>query len=133
MLDQIRSNSQSFGVKLAFGIIILVFVFWGIGSLTDTGSINVVAMVNNQPITFQQFETAYRQAEEQEKKEKEVAERKALAAEVDAARKAFTEAQKNYHDKLAAFVDKYHTYHYSTSDPDEVPTLFDIFNKIFPF
>ena len=66
MLDQIRSNSQSFGVKLAFGIIILVFVFWGIGSLTDTGSINVVAMVNNQPITFQQFETAYRQAEEQE-------------------------------------------------------------------
>ena len=35
-----------------------------------------------------------------EKKEKEVAERKALAAEVDAARKAFTEAQKNYHDKL---------------------------------
>ena len=66
MLDQIRSNSQSFGVKLAFGIIILVFVFWGIGSLTDTGSINVVAMVNNQPITFQQFEMAYRQAEEQE-------------------------------------------------------------------
>ena len=32
MLDLIRSNSQSFGVKLAFGIIILVFVFWGIGS-----------------------------------------------------------------------------------------------------
>lgn len=68
-----------------------------------------------------------------EKKEKEVAERKALAAEVDAARKALTEAQKNYHDKLAAFVDKYHTYHYSTSDPDEVPTLFDVFSKIFPF
>ena len=68
-----------------------------------------------------------------EKKEKEMAERKALAAEVDTARKALTEAQKNYHDKLSAFVDKYHTYHYSTSNPDEIPTLFDLFNKIFPF
>ena len=68
-----------------------------------------------------------------EKKEKEIAERKALAAEVDEARKALTEAQKNYRDKLGAFVDKYHTYHYSTSNPDEIPTLFDIFNKIFPF
>lgn len=65
MLDLIRSNSQSFGVKLAFGIIILVFVFWGIGSITDTGSVNVVAMVNGQPITFQTFEMAYRRAEEQ--------------------------------------------------------------------
>ena len=64
MLDLIRSNSQSFGVKLAFGIIILVFVFWGIGSITDTGSVNVVAMVNGQPITFQTFEMAYRRAEE---------------------------------------------------------------------
>lgn len=68
-----------------------------------------------------------------EKKEKEMAERKALAAEVDTARKAYVEAQKAYHDKLAAFVDKYHTYHYSTSNPDEIPTLFDLFNKIFPF
>lgn len=65
MLDLIRSNSQSFGVKLAFGIIILVFVFWGIGSITDTGSVNVVAMVNGHPITFQTFEMAYRRAEEQ--------------------------------------------------------------------
>ena len=66
-----------------------------------------------------------------EKKEKEIAERKALAAEVDTARKALTEAQKAYRDKLTTFVNKYHTYHYSTSDPDEVPTLFDIFDKIF--
>ena len=32
MLDGIRANAQSWGVKLAFGIIIIVFVFWGIGS-----------------------------------------------------------------------------------------------------
>ena len=35
MLDYIRSNAQSFGVKVAFAIIILVFMFWGVGSLTD--------------------------------------------------------------------------------------------------
>ena len=29
MLDLIRANAQSWGVKIAFGIIILVFVFWG--------------------------------------------------------------------------------------------------------
>ena len=66
-----------------------------------------------------------------EKKEKEVAERKAMAEEVDAARKAMIEAQKTYKDKLSAFVNKYHTYHYSTSNPDEVPTLFDIFDNLF--
>lgn len=64
MLNYIRSNAQSFGVKLAFGIIILVFVFWGVGSLTDRGTVNVVAVVNGDPILFQQFEQAYRNAEE---------------------------------------------------------------------
>ena len=34
MLDLIRANAQSWGVKIAFGIIILVFVFWGVGGLT---------------------------------------------------------------------------------------------------
>ena len=73
-----------------------------------------------------------------EQKEKAAAERKALAAEVDEARKAYSDAcktcsvaQKAYKEKLSAFVDKYHTYHYSTSDPSEVPTLFDIFDKFF--
>lgn len=64
MLNYIRSNAQSFGVKLAFGIIILVFVFWGVGSLTDRATVNVVAVVNGDPILFQQFEQAYRNAEE---------------------------------------------------------------------
>lgn len=64
MLDIIRSNSQSFWVKVAFGVIILVFVFWGVGSFTDTGNVNIVGTVNDEPITYQQFETAYRRAEE---------------------------------------------------------------------
>ncbi len=62
MLDYIRSNSQSFGVKLAFGLIILVFVFWGVGSLQSTSPTTIVASVNDEPITVIAFERAYMQA-----------------------------------------------------------------------
>ncbi len=64
MLDYIRSNAQSFGVKLAFGIIILVFVFWGVGSLNEGDTVNLVATVNGDAITARDFEIAYRRAEE---------------------------------------------------------------------
>ena len=65
MLDSIRSNAQSFWVKAAFGVIILVFVFWGVGSFTDMDTSKVVATVNGEPILIQHFERAYRDAEEQ--------------------------------------------------------------------
>lgn len=64
MLDSIRSSAQSFGVKIAFGLIILVFVFWGIGNFNDRDYSNVVAMVNGEPIVAQEFERAYQNAEE---------------------------------------------------------------------
>ena len=62
-----------------------------------------------------------------EKKEKELAERKALAGEVDTARKAYLEAQKVYREKLEGFCKKYGTYHYTVENGDEIPSLFDIF------
>ncbi len=63
MLDGMRSNAQSWGVKLAVGLIILVFVFWGIGSVqSPTG---VVAEVNGSQITMREFQRAYsRQVQE---------------------------------------------------------------------
>lgn len=64
MLEYIRSNSQSLGVKLAFGLIILVFIFWGVGSMKDRGTGSLVATVNGEPITIRDFELAYRNAEE---------------------------------------------------------------------
>lgn len=66
-----------------------------------------------------------------EKKEKEAAERKVAAEKVEAARQEMVKAQKVYQEALNAFVEKYHTYHFSTSDPTDIPTLFDVFNKIF--
>lgn len=55
MLDIIRANAQSWGVKIAFGIIIVVFVFWGVGGLTGSPS-TVALTVNDRPVTVQEFQ-----------------------------------------------------------------------------
>ena len=68
-----------------------------------------------------------------EKKEKALAERKAAAEKVEAARKAFNEARKTYHAELESFCKKYGTYHYTTDGKDDVPSLFDLFDNIFKF
>ena len=52
MLDYIRGSAQSLWVKLAFGIIILVFVFWGIGNMQNSPA-TVAAVVNGEPILAQ--------------------------------------------------------------------------------
>lgn len=62
-----------------------------------------------------------------EKKEKEAADRKAMATEVETARKAMTEAQKVYKEKLEAFCKKYGTWHTSISN-SEIPSLFNLFD-----
>lgn len=54
MLDLIRHRAQSWGVKIIFGIIILVFVFWGVGSVNQS-SPNVAALVNDKPISVADF------------------------------------------------------------------------------
>lgn len=59
MLDGMRSGAHSLAIKLAFGLIILVFIFWGIGS--NTSRSGVVALVNNEPITINEFQQAYNQ------------------------------------------------------------------------
>lgn len=64
MLEYIRQSAQSFWVKVAFGVIILVFVFWGVGNFNDRDYSNVVAVVNGEPIVALQFEKAYQNAEE---------------------------------------------------------------------
>ena len=64
MLEVIRSNAQSWGVKIAFGIIILVFVFWGVGGLTG-GPSTVILTVNGDPVTIQEFQRKYEQLEQQ--------------------------------------------------------------------
>ena len=68
-------------------------------------------------------------AELKEKKEKEVAERKAAAEKVEVARKAMITAQKAYRDELEGFCKKYGTYHWSSKNFDDIPSLFSLFDK----
>ncbi len=63
MLDVIRQNAQSWGVKIAFGLIIIVFVFWGVGSMGNQSS-HVLAMVGETPLTLSAYEEQYREAAE---------------------------------------------------------------------
>lgn len=60
MLESIRNNAQSWGVKLLFAIIVLVFVFWGVGSFRDSDR-RVVAQVDGQEIGMQEFVQRYQQ------------------------------------------------------------------------
>lgn len=57
MLEYIRRSAESWGVKLLFGIIIIVFVFWGAGSYNDQQT-SVVAKVNDQTILYKEYNTA---------------------------------------------------------------------------
>ena len=66
-----------------------------------------------------------------QKKEQAIAERKAAAEKVDAVRQEYLKAQKAYHEELSKFCQKYGTYHYSTKNADEVPSLFDFLENIF--
>jgi peptidyl-prolyl cis-trans isomerase D len=58
MLDILRKNAQSWMVKVLFGLIVIVFVFWGVGSFRS-GDRTVVAMVNDAPILVRDYLEAY--------------------------------------------------------------------------
>lgn len=69
---------------------------------------------------------------EKERKEKELAEQTAKAAErkadaerVEAARKEMVAAQNTYREEIDKFCKKWKSYHFSTTDVKEIPTLFN--------
>ena len=55
MATSIGKLSKSFFVKLLVGIIILPFVFWGMGDVFRGGSQNVIATVDSNKISTQEF------------------------------------------------------------------------------
>lgn len=58
MLDVLRDNAQSWIVKVLFAAIVIVFVFWGVGSFTGDRD-GVLAVVNDKPIKINDFVRAY--------------------------------------------------------------------------
>lgn len=59
MLDAMRKRSSSMVLKVLFGIIAIVFIFWGFGT-TQANRMEVAARVNDEVITRRQFDRAYR-------------------------------------------------------------------------
>ena len=55
MLTAIGKFSKSFFIKLLVGIIILPFIFWGMGDVFRGGNQNVVASVGSEKINTQEF------------------------------------------------------------------------------
>ena len=55
MLTSIGKISKSFFVKLLVGIIILPFVFWGMGDVFRGGNQNVIASIDSEKISTQEF------------------------------------------------------------------------------
>lgn len=58
MLDFLRKGTQSTAVKLLFAVIIIVFVFWGVGTFRAQ-RVDVLAKVNGEPITLNEYRALY--------------------------------------------------------------------------
>lgn len=62
MLKVLRKNYQSIWIKGAFAAIVVVFVFWGIGSV-GAGRLDVAVRVDDDVVTAKEFNRAYQLAQ----------------------------------------------------------------------
>ena len=64
MLNLMRKNAGTWLIKILLGAIVLVFVFWGVGSFRDQGA-GRVASVNGDPIMVEEYNETYNRLLEQ--------------------------------------------------------------------
>ena len=64
MLNLMRKNAGTWLIKILLGAIVLVFVFWGVGSFRDRGA-GRVAIVNGDPIMIEEYNETYNRLLEQ--------------------------------------------------------------------
>ena len=55
MLNNIRNFSKTWFAKIILVIIVIPFVFWGMGGVFSGGNTNNIAKINNQSISTQDF------------------------------------------------------------------------------
>ncbi len=58
MLRLMRDYATSWFIKIILGAIVIVFVLWGVGNYGDQRQ-NQIALVNGEPITVEEYRTAY--------------------------------------------------------------------------
>ncbi|MEA4856826.1 MAG: SurA N-terminal domain-containing protein [Solidesulfovibrio sp.] len=61
MLDPMRKYAQSWGIKIVFGLIIIVFVFWGVGNFNGDKA-TMLATIDGQPVLIKDYEKAYQES-----------------------------------------------------------------------
>jgi peptidyl-prolyl cis-trans isomerase D len=64
MLNLMRKNAGTWLIKILLGAIVLVFVFWGVGSFRDR-TVGRVAIVNDDPILVEEYNETYNRILEQ--------------------------------------------------------------------
>lgn len=64
MLNLMRKNAGTWLIKIILGAIVVVFVFWGVGSFSNRGA-GQVAVVNGEPIRVEEYNEAYNRLLEQ--------------------------------------------------------------------
>jgi len=62
MLDSLRKRKRSWVIIFLLGIIVFVFVLWGVGSYTTQPRLENVAKVNGEVISYRELETKYQRA-----------------------------------------------------------------------
>ena len=55
MLTSIKKFTKTFLAKVLIGIIILPFLFWGMGDVFNTGNQNVIVTIDKKKISVQEF------------------------------------------------------------------------------
>ena len=64
MLRLMRDYATSWLIKIILGAIVVVFVFWGVGSFRNRKS-NVIASVNGEAVSFEEYRSTYQNLLEQ--------------------------------------------------------------------
>ena len=59
MLEFMRRRARSSIIKVLFSIIVLVFIFWGVGGPVSGSRPDVVADINGQTVSYKDFQRAY--------------------------------------------------------------------------
>ena len=77
MLEVIRRNAQNWGVKLLFGVIVLVFVFWGVGSFQGQEK-TVLATMDGEQIRMRDFQKRYQRRLQSLREQRDDLDRSAL-------------------------------------------------------
>ena len=72
MLSSIRKFSSTIYAKILLAIIIIPFVFWGMGNVFRSGSKNIIVEIDKEKYSMQQFSDFINKTAEKKVKAKEI-------------------------------------------------------------